>query len=83
MDIEPPIAYVDLRSLFERLDRVSSSGYECDHAFTQTTRFLEERNLRVAPMLSWLGQNGAGCDCEVMFNVAQQWEERVGYGPDE
>jgi hypothetical protein len=34
-------------------------------------------------MLKWLGENGAGCDCEIMFNVAQQWEEKVGYVPEE
>ena len=33
-------------------------------------------------MLTWLGENGAGCDCEVMLNTAAQWEEIVGYLQD-
>ncbi len=24
---------------------------------------------------------GAGCDCEVIFNTAPEWEEIVGYEP--
>jgi hypothetical protein len=34
-------------------------------------------------MLEWLGENGAGCDCEVMMNTADQWGEIVGYEPPE
>jgi hypothetical protein len=83
MGYEPPIAYSELRALFEHLDRVSSKGYKCDHLFTQTAHFLGARGLPAELMLAWLGENGAGCDCEVMFNVAQQWEERVGYVPEE
>jgi hypothetical protein len=30
-------------------------------------------------ILLWLRENGAGCDCEVMLNVAENWSEIVGY----
>ena len=83
MNIEPPITYAELRSLFEHLDRISATGYQCNHTFTQTTRFLMSCGVGVEPMLVWLGENGAGCDCEVVFNVAQQWDEKVGYVPEE
>jgi hypothetical protein len=80
-DEDPPISYEELRCLFERLDRASGEGYECDHKFTLTRQFLQERGLPIEAMLQWLGENGAGCDCEIMFNVAQQWEEIVGNEP--
>jgi Protein of unknown function (DUF2695) len=81
---DPPIAHAELRGLFASLDRASGSGYECDHTFALTEKFLREQNLPVQPMLTWLGENGAGCDCEVMFNTAGQWAEIVGYqSPDE
>jgi hypothetical protein len=83
MDIDPPIAYGELRALFEYLDRVSGDGYKCDHTLAKTAQFLASRQLAVQTMLEWLGENGAGCDCEVMFNVAQQWEQKVGYVPEE
>jgi hypothetical protein len=81
MTHEPPIAYADLRDLFEHLDRASMNGYECSHRLYLTEQFLTSRQLPATQTLAWLSQSGAGCDCEVMFNVAQEWEERVGYVP--
>jgi hypothetical protein len=80
---EPPIPYDQLRDLFECLDRKSMTGYQCDHTYAISESFLRERGLPVQPMLKWLGGNGAGCDCEVMLNTAQQWEGLVGYQPPE
>jgi hypothetical protein len=81
MNDEPPISHAELRDLFEHLDRTAMTGHECDHSFSLTRDFLTKRSLPVEPMLKWLGENGAGCDCEVMFNTAAQWEEIVGYVP--
>jgi hypothetical protein len=78
---EPPVPYDALRDLFEYLDRTSATGYECDHSFTLARRFIAERHLPGESFLEWLQQNGAGCDCEIIFNVAQQWEEVVGFEP--
>lgn len=78
---EPPISREALRDLFERLDRTSMAGYQCNHTFSITEKFLRERDLPVHQMIGWLGANGAGCDCEVMMNTAAQWEEVVGYRP--
>jgi len=76
-----PFSADQLRKLFERLDEVSGKGYECDHQFTLTRRFLEEQRMPTAASLRWLGEHGAGCDCEVIFNVEQQWGNRVGFEP--
>jgi len=81
MTKEPPISHAELRDLFEHLDRTAMTGYECDHTYTLTKDFLQKRSLPVEPMLKWLGENGAGCDCEVIMNVAGQWEDIVGYVP--
>jgi Protein of unknown function (DUF2695) len=81
MGDDPPIPLEALRDLFERLDSTSMTGYRCDHTFALTENVLRERVLPVEPMLEWLGENGAGCDCEVMMNTAARWEEIVGYEP--
>jgi hypothetical protein len=81
MNDEPPISHAELRDLFEHLDRTAMTGYECDHSFSLTRDFLTKRRLPVEPMIKWIGEIGAGCDCEVMFNTAAQWEEIVGYVP--
>ena len=77
----PPVPLSSLRDLFWHLDRTSMTGYECDHSFALTSTFLQKNNLPVEGMLAWLGENGAGCDCEIIFNVCPQWEEAVGYTP--
>jgi hypothetical protein len=76
-----PISATALRDLFENLNTTSGTGYQCDHRFTLTRRFLTERGLPVEKTLAWLGENGGGCDCEVIFNVEQRWGEAVGYEP--
>lgn len=83
MGDDPPIGHEALRDLFEHLDRASMTGYQCGHSFSLTENFLQDRSLPVQPMLEWLGENGAGCDCEVMMNTAAEWEEIVGYEPPE
>jgi hypothetical protein len=81
MEKELPISHLQLRGLFEHLDRASMDGYECDHTFALTERFLDTEKVAKESALGWLQENGAGCDCEVMFNVAAEWEDIVGYVP--
>ena len=76
-----PISFNCLRILFEYLDRMSMAGYQCDHTFALTRKFLQQNNLPTERVLKWLGMNGAGCDCEIIFNVCPMWEKIVGYMP--
>lgn len=78
-DLDPPIHLTELRQLFESLDQASIAGIQCDHSFALTEKFLSERGIPASAMLQWLGQNGAGCDCEVMINTAANWSEIVGF----
>lgn len=81
MSDDLPISHEHLRNLFEHLDRTSMTGYQCDHSFKLTQAFLEKNDLPSEDTLAWLGENGAGCDCEIMLNVAAEWEDEVGYVP--
>jgi len=74
----PPITHAALKELFAHLNDTSGTGYECDHKFTLTTDFLQKRGLPVEPMIKWLGESGAGCDCEIIFNVEEDWEDVLG-----
>ena len=38
---------------------------ECDHTLGDTITFLKRRKLAVRPVVLWLQQQGARCDCEV------------------
>ena len=76
---EPPIAYPALRDMFEYLERAAMLGYKCDHSFTLAKSFFKKCGLPALRMLGWLEENGAGCDCEIMLNVAEKWGKIVDY----
>ena len=67
-----------LHKLFEHLDRQSASGLKCRHDFRLTRKFLARHEIDAIPYLEWLGSHGAGCDCEVVLNVAPEWGPLVG-----
>lgn len=73
---EPPISAVELKALFDHLDRPDPPA--CSHTMKETEAFLRSRGLPVEPTLQWLATQGVGCDCEVIFNVEAEWGERVG-----
>ena len=37
--------------------------------------FLKDKNKNIEKVLTFLKENGAGCDCEVIFNVEEKFEE--------
>src|SRR5262245_37733001 len=55
MPNDPPVSHAELRALFDFLDAESGSGYQCDHKYTLTRRFLAKRKLPVEDMVRWLG----------------------------
>ena len=74
-----PISSAELRALFDWLDREDPPP--CTHTFKETIEFLSPRSLPVAATIDWLQANGAGCDCEVIFNTEAEWGEHVGRAP--
>ncbi len=63
----------DIRDLFEFLDHEQT----CDNQLTRTLQFLEQRKLPKDAFMAWLNENGRFCDCEVLFNVEEAWEEMM------
>ena len=60
--------------LFDFLNDKSETT-ECKHDFSLTKEFLKGKNIDAKMVLSFLEENGAGCDCEVIFNVEEKFEE--------
>lgn len=60
--------------LFDYLDE-NLEEYGCQHDFTLTLSFLEDNNCDVDTVIEWLLENGAGCDCEVLFNIEENFED--------
>jgi hypothetical protein len=72
----PPLSREDLKALFDYLDRPNPEP--CTQTFKETMGFLESHNLPVEKTIEWLEFNGAGCDCEVIFNREAEWGEWAG-----
>lgn len=60
--------------LFDFLNDKSET-VECNHNFSLTKEFLKDKNKNIEKILTFLKENGAGCDCEVIFNVEEKFEE--------
>ena len=68
-----PISKADLADLFDHLDESLAAG--CDHSMRFTQAFLLARGLSETSILPWLRESGGYCDCEVLGNVGDQWDE--------
>lgn len=75
----PPISRESLKLLFDHLARPDPAP--CTHTFKETIEFLTERRLPIEKTLRWLQRNGAGCDCEVIYNTEAEWGAWCGRAP--
>jgi hypothetical protein len=71
-----PISFGDLAALFDHLDE-QLGVQDCDHTPRMTKAFLDSRKLNMEGILSWLGEYGGYCDCEVLANVEESWESEI------
>lgn len=58
--------------LFDFLDEQLAEK-ECRHRFTLTQSFLNAKHIDAASVLDWMLENGAGCDCEVLYNIEEKF----------
>jgi hypothetical protein len=72
-----PLSNDLLASLFEFVEAsVDKEG--CDHSRRFTEAWLVSNRVSRESLLSWLDSNGGFCDCEVVANAMQHWEENRG-----
>lgn len=65
-----PMPVEGFTALFDYLDDTE----ECEGDLRRTIAFLKENHYPADKVVDWLRQNGAGCDCEVLPNVEEQFE---------
>lgn len=69
-----PISDALLESLFQAVDaQVENSG--CDHTLRFTLAWVAEHKQPEAEILKWLREHGGYCDCEVLSNSVDHWEQ--------
>ena len=62
-------------NLFDYVDEKLEVNDGCDHGLTFTREFLEKQSIDVESVLDWIINEGGGCDCEVLYNVEERFEE--------
>lgn len=69
-----PISNALLESLFGAVDtQFENSG--CDHTLRFTKAWIAEHKQPETQILAWLREHGGFCDCEVLSNSADHWEQ--------
>jgi hypothetical protein len=70
-----------IEDLFDYLD-LKLEKESCSHDLKNTMQFLMERRLNMPRFMSWLNENGAYCDCEILDKVEPQWFKAFGEDED-
>ncbi|MCM1368542.1 MAG: DUF2695 domain-containing protein [Roseburia sp.] len=60
--------------LFDYLDE-QLSVRSCNHTLEITLEFLQKHGQPITEVTEWLYSNGGGCDCEVLCNIEDKFEE--------
>lgn len=69
-----PVSREEFQNLFDFLDtEIGENG--CDDTLKITKEFLVTNHINNIPEIeSWLRENGGFCDCEVLYNVEELFE---------
>jgi hypothetical protein len=73
LESELPMTIAQVQELFAFLDTRPS----CDHTFADTIVFIHKHKLDEQAVLSWLKEHGGHCDCEVIYNVQDEYADRL------
>jgi len=69
-----PLSSEELEELFDGVDSaIEQNG--CDHTLRYTEQWLAAHVSDPLPTLTWLRNNGGCCDCEVIANACDHWEQ--------
>jgi len=69
-----PLADDQLQSLFAFIEAQLDEA-DGDHSRRFTQQWLLSEGMAPEPVLVWLEEHGGYCDCEVVANAQQHWEE--------
>jgi hypothetical protein len=75
-----PIPRDTLKQMFLYLIR--DERPECDMTLSDTTAFLRVKQIEAPPIIAWLNEHGAHCDCEVRLNVMRWFRQDFSNVPE-
>jgi hypothetical protein len=69
-----PMEASDFLDLFDTLNE-KLGDEPCDDTLRFTEQFLNEHQLPLQDVALWLNEHGGHCDCEVLSNVEEKFED--------
>ena len=69
-----PISLETLKALFVLLE-IQLENQDCDNSLKYTQVFIEQNNLPKEKLIEWLENQGGYCDCEVLANTIEVFED--------
>ena len=70
-----PMSKKLFNQLFDFLDKHIVEDGGCNHDLQLTSDFLNNNNVEIEPVLSFLREHGGYCDCEVLGNVEEKFRD--------
>lgn len=69
-----PLTNELLESLFASVEaQIDKEG--CDHTHRFTDKWVSEHKQPRIPIFEWIEEHGGFCDCEVVANTRDHWEQ--------
>ena len=69
-----PLPNDKLEAMFDAVE-IALEDAGCDHSLRATTEWLRSNGVDVDAVVRWLENSGGYCDCEVVANARDHWEE--------
>jgi len=69
-----PMEIANFFQLFDMLDE-KMEHEECDHTLKFTEQYLNKHELSLQRVIPWLNENGGYCDCEVLANIEEKFDD--------
>lgn len=68
--VSQPISENEIKDLIVYLN---NQGTDCSHEFINVKRWASLNQIDNKRLIQWLNDNGAFCDCEVLYNFDEVW----------
>jgi hypothetical protein len=69
-----PIDKSIIIDLFDFLD-TELGERDCNHDYQITKDFLKQKGIDNDSLFEWFQDNGGYCDCEILYNIEEKFEE--------
>ena len=72
-----PMSHDNFKGLFDYLDKQLIDN-SFDHSLKLSNDFLQSLKLNnIDEIIEWIGENGGNCDCEVLANVEEKFDDNA------